>query len=121
MPRSELCVWVSGDSAACWALARLHKDALHGLPQGVLVGAGHGMNFHLTVDRTAVLLPRYRQQRVSGLVEEADGIVALPHRSSALNCPLIQMIAFSFLTKRTDLLTTSETVTGKHGKYDNQG
>lgn len=115
MPRSELCVWVSVASAACRALAGLHKDALGGLPQAVLAGARHGVNFHLTVDGAAVLLPRYRQQRVSRLVEETDGLLALPHRSSTLNCPFIQMIAFPFFAKSADLL-----VRKRHGIYDNQ-
>lgn len=115
MPRSELCVWVSVASAACRALAGLHKDALRGLPQAVLAGARHGVNFHLTVDRATVLLPRYRQQRVSRLVEETDGLLALPHRSSTLNCPFIQMITFPFFAKSTDLLMRK-----RHGIYDNQ-
>lgn len=39
MPRSELGVWVAVVSAARWALAGLHEDAFHGLPQAVLAGS----------------------------------------------------------------------------------
>lgn len=90
--------------AARGALAGLHEDALHGFPQAVLAGARHGVNFPLTVDRPSVLLPRHRQQRISGLVTEADGLLAFPHRSPALNCPLIQVVPFAFLAKSTHLL-----------------
>lgn len=48
-------------------------------------------------------------------MEETDGLLALPYRSPTLNCPLIQMIAFPFFAKCTDLLMTR-----KHGIYDNQ-
>lgn len=56
---SELCVEVTVVSAARRDLAGLHKDSLHGLPQAVLAGARHGVNFPLTVDRPPVLLPRH--------------------------------------------------------------
>ena len=104
--RSELRVWVTVVSAAQWNLAGLHKYALHGLPQAVLAGARHGVNFPLTVDRTSILLPRHWQQRVGGLVAEADSLLALPYGSPALNCPLVQVVAFSFVTKCTHLLLT---------------
>lgn len=79
MPRSELCMWVAVVSAACWALTGFHKDAFHGFPQAVLAGARHGMNLCLTVDRSAILLPCYWQQRISGFVAEANGLFTLPN------------------------------------------
>lgn len=115
MPRSELSVRVTVVSAARRALIGLHKDALHGLPQAVLAGARHGMNFSLTVDRPPILLPCYRQQRVSGLVTEADSLLALPYRPPTLNCPLVQVIPFPFIAKRAHLLWTSEKVIRRKG------
>lgn len=118
MPRSELSVWVTVVSAAHRALTGLHKDALHGLPQAVLAGARHGVNFGLTVDRPAILLPCHRQQGVSGLVTEADSLLTLPYRPSTLNCPLVQVIPFPFVTKRAHLLCSSEKVIRRQGIED---
>lgn len=112
--RSELRVLVTVVSAAQWNLTGLHEYALHGLPEAVLAGARHGVNLPLTVDRTSVLLPRHWQQRVGGLVAEADGLLALPHGSPALNCPLVQVVAFSFVTKCAHLLLTRGKESKRH-------
>lgn len=105
---SELCVQVTVVSAAGQVLAGLQEDALHGLPQAVLAGARHGVNFPLATDRPPVLLPRHRQQRIGGFVAEADGLLALPHGSSALDRPLVQVVSFPFVAKCTHLLWTRD-------------
>lgn len=106
MPRSELGVWVAVVSAAHRALAGLHEDAFHGLPQAVLAGSRHGVHLHLTVDGPPVLLPSHRQQRISGLVPEAHGLLAPPHGPPTLNHPFVQVVAFTFIAKRAYFLWT---------------
>lgn len=115
MPRSELSVWVTVVSAACRHLTGFHKDALHGFPQAVLAGAWHGVNFSLTVDRLPILLPCHWQQCLSGLVAKADGLLSFPHRPPTLNCPLVQVIPFPFISKCAHLLSTSEKVMREQG------
>lgn len=39
---------------------------------------------------------------------EADGLLAHPYGFPAMNCPLVQVIPFPFISKRTHLLWTSE-------------
>lgn len=112
-PGSELGVHVGVGSAARRALAGLHEDALHGLPQAVLAGPRHGVHLHLAVDGPPVLLPGHRQQRLGGPVPEAHGLLAPPRRAAAQHRPLVQVVAFAFVAKRAHLLRAGG---GKAGK-----
>lgn len=106
-PRSELSVRVAVTAAARWAFAGLHEDALHGLPQAVLAGPRHSVHLHLAVDGPPILLPSHREQRLSGPMAETHGLLAPPCRAAAQHRPLVQVVAFAFVTKRAHLLRAS--------------
>lgn len=101
---SELCV-----VAFCLQqLTGLHEDAFHGLPVVVLAWLGHAMHLFLPTDGSTILFSCDRQQNLSGRMLEPHLTVPHPVGPITEHCPVIQIIAFTFLTKRTHFLEDTD-------------
>lgn len=103
-PDSELCV-----VAFCLQqLTGLHEDAFHGFPIVVLAWLGHAMHLFLPTDGSTILFSCDRQQNLSGRMLEPHLTVPHPVGPITEHCPVIQIIAFTFLTKSTHFLEDTD-------------
>lgn len=66
------------------------------------------MNFPLTSNGVAVLLPRDGQEHLGPHVLEAHGILPLPVSPTALHNPDIQVISFAIIPKGTYFLLETQ-------------
>lgn len=87
-----------------WILAGLNEHAFHGAPQVVLVGSAHAVHLALATDRVAVLLACDAKEDVCAHVFEAHRLITVPVDSITLDCPHVQIVTLSILSKGADFL-----------------
>lgn len=92
----------------CRVQTRFDEGSFHGFPIVVVVGSRHAMNFPLTSNGVAVLLPRDGQEHLGPHVLEAHGILPLPVSPTALHNPDIQVISFAIIPKGTYFLLETQ-------------
>lgn len=84
------------------------EDSFHCFPIVVMISSGHAMNFPLTSNGMAILLPRNWKEHLSSCVLEAHCILPLPVCPTALHNPYIEVISFTIITKGTYFLLETQ-------------